>query len=452
MTSLSAADDTEIDQSLAQPPTSGSESDTTERENAELERLRQEVLTLVAPYEGKLEEPPFSTPELVVISAVCWDHSTKFMILNGVLSNFPYFGRMAISEYVSTQFYWLDNETPKPDEVVPGFDDAFGVYYLPFAAADGQNAIVPFLTEDEPQKIRVRPRAARVFLRDLLEPERKGTLPFLELPAELRNAIYEMLFTFPAEGIAVAQRTCDALPGLLVHRRREDEFVPHRVEYLDFGSNQGELLIDQDTLWFEILRVNRQIREEALPLFYGLNHFCCIDPKATSAFLHKLNPDKLKFVRDIRLNLSADCGDLDEIKEFRSIMRAFATVAHLRRLEIETDDHDWIGMRKHIRQRLGREKPIKTFDQVPGFDALVELCSKAETLVFIGDRKAGIEKWIKAQVEGIKKQSKDGIGEGTKGKGGNGTTVQTKRKTRAGADESTTGKKKTTPNGNIKKI
>lgn len=407
--------------------------------DAELERLRQEVLTLIAPYEGKPEEPPFSIPELVVISAVCWDPKDQFAILSGILKNFPFYGHKAVDQYILSQHAEYDEDSVRPKKVIPGFDDAFKLYDLPFADADERCAILQFRRHVFPQKIRVRPRAARIFLWNLLEPKRKGFFPFLDLPAELRNTVYEMLFTFPAEGIAVARHNDSGLPGLLVLRRREDTFTPDRLESCDFGNDQEGLEIDAQALSFSLLRVNRQIHAEAAPLFYGLNHLCCIDSEATNAFLYKMNHNKLKFVRDVRLCVNWCFRDRDEAEELASIMQTFASTASLRRLEIETSDTDWLGMRKSERQLLGREKQIKTFDQVPGFDSLAKLCSKAQTLVFIGERGLGFEKWMTAQVDKIKKQAGAASREET-------TEKETKRKTRGARnkkkrDSSSTGKK-----------
>lgn len=73
---------------------------------------------------------------------------------------------------------------------------------------------------------------------------------FLELPPELRSTIYELSTTSATTPIEVATR-----------------------QYEGLGTNSHQIIHTFHISIAPLLQLSRQIREEATPMFYGLNTF-----------------------------------------------------------------------------------------------------------------------------------------------------------------------------------
>ncbi|KAK5124910.1 hypothetical protein LTR85_001100 [Meristemomyces frigidus] len=116
--------------------------------------------------------------------------------------------------------------------------------------------------------------------------EREGIFPFMELSPELRNRIYEFSVDTPAAGIDVQPvgeyksmfTGVYIRPSLAAKLKSVKEFP----KYDAFFVNQGPGLScyterSKPTPVPGILMVSKQVRNEALPVFYHVNHFVFYD-------------------------------------------------------------------------------------------------------------------------------------------------------------------------------
>ncbi|QDS71414.1 hypothetical protein FKW77_003286 [Venturia effusa] len=106
--------------------------------------------------------------------------------------------------------------------------------------------------------------------------------PFLKLPAELRNRIYDLALTFP--------KRVTLTSGIRKHSRRQSAY---RVLSRDFMQDRGVLNPS-------ILRVNKQIYHEAMPVFYN-QPLEFVDAVALYSFLAQIGQDAIPLIRQIRI-------------------------------------------------------------------------------------------------------------------------------------------------------
>lgn len=119
--------------------------------------------------------------------------------------------------------------------------------------------------------------------------ERLGTFRLLDMPAELRTRIYHMAFVFP--GKIYPQRFTAQNPPTSVAARLKYSSISllRRKEALDSAPKSA----------LELLCSCRQIRDEALGIFYWHNDFVFSSPTPLVRFLSSLTVDRIVHVRNI---------------------------------------------------------------------------------------------------------------------------------------------------------
>ncbi|PPJ50750.1 hypothetical protein CBER1_08124 [Cercospora berteroae] len=239
--------------------------------------MKNQVLKLIEPWRDNAdEEPPFTAGELMVIFLVLHDFEPQTLktIHEENLLTFKFHGQAACEAYVRHQssknrtsasrfFYTLEDLTDALYNTLKTFecpltrtsdgdDDTYGVKYT------------------------ISPSLARLYLRDHLDPTRQSVFHFMGLPAELREKIYKMLLVFPQPGLTHADRPQQEVKrepslsklGLTSHAHKEESPRPYLQETV-----HNSIAIEPLKKVLAILGVSRQIRDEALPIFYGRNAF-----------------------------------------------------------------------------------------------------------------------------------------------------------------------------------
>ena len=127
--------------------------------------------------------------------------------------------------------------------------------------------------------------------------------PFLELPEELRAAIYELVFSFPASGIRMEPVMHGA--RFFVRERELDNLSAdwHRVDYIppSIGPRDEGLFLASDMV--SLLLVSKQIYDEAVPVFYQRNKFCVDDSTQLHLLVRGPAKRQLEHLRDLCLSL-----------------------------------------------------------------------------------------------------------------------------------------------------
>lgn len=183
----------------------------------------------------------------------------------GLCGGFADYGRVAMNRYLNSQI-GHDERLARPREAIEGFKTAYSAWDAPVITIEDSEIIRWGDYDDCDFDIVVRPRAGRTYVRRVLEPKRIGTFPFLKLPAEMRNMIYEMLYTFPEDGLIITHER-----GPRPVRRAEEEHLPTmNLCHYDWGT---ELDLTFNSHNLALLAVNKRIYAEAMPFFYSVNHF-----------------------------------------------------------------------------------------------------------------------------------------------------------------------------------
>ncbi|KAI7262009.1 hypothetical protein KC343_g4661 [Hortaea werneckii] len=283
-----------------------------------------------------------------------------------------------------------------------------------------------------PKRFAVTPAAARTFFRRWLEPERKGTFPFLELPPELRNEVYKLLFRFPESGFKISSwdgsvQEDDRIAMRVFSRIDGDDDPFDHVSEVPIHGVDWDIKIPPTSEILAILATNRQICFEACPLFYSLNRFRFSSIRALHTVLtDPTQTNRLQHIRSIQINLHRQSEHLDK---FVPAMEALAThLTGLKRLEIKITADLWLKMNTRMRVKVGAGKEKFTgFEQIPGMKTLALVASRVDEVVHTDEVGAGsfkdfLEDEVRRIWDGIAtdvaqgdpKQAVDQYGEGEK--------------------------------------
>lgn len=290
-----------------------------------LERISQAI----APCAESNEKPPFSEEQLVIIAILALQRpASSREIFDWILENFSYYDQLArVAFWV--QPYTHDRYVPPEGRTASQFRHNFArifqQYEVPLATniADDGNAFYNIST------IKAWP-----WLKDIFEAKvEEKVFPFFDLPAEIRNTIYEYTFQYPDSGIMIIQEGqkcfCRGLMGPrmlgILDRSGDHEFSFEkwdrgcmarygRMPYTDHMLRSKPL----STILAPLL-TSRQFFVEAMPLFYSLNRFYfsrLIDMYNTLRFLA---PSRRKFIKHVAFNFTkCDRGrslDVPALKE-----------------------------------------------------------------------------------------------------------------------------------------
>ena len=127
---------------------------------------------------------------------------------------------------------------------------------------------------------------ANKFLAPLLDKLKdKTTFPFFELPAELRNCIYEYLFQYPRSGVRIGGSTLDSRRLTVLSRSSGDRFERNDWKHSQYDAGHTTWLLSKSMTVLRLLRtkiiaeilspllVNSQFFRKAVPIFYEVNQF-----------------------------------------------------------------------------------------------------------------------------------------------------------------------------------
>ncbi|KAI7534983.1 hypothetical protein KC331_g12270 [Hortaea werneckii] len=356
------------------------------RKSEDLQSLRNEVQEVIRPYTTADEEPPFSGGELIVMALVDTDEETlpKDRILRWIINTFKYYHDVFVDKAFQALEPDLNFGIGSDEAVLVNIAEAFTEYEVPICESRVMGE------KRDPKFWSVTTQAARLYLRHWLEPEREGIFPFLELSPEIRNNIYELLFTFPSSGVHVQESKDGDKEGFDVYfLQRIDEPGPSSRKWSDSLVKGSQFIIKKsmdDIL--VLLYVNRQVYEEAMPLFYMLNMFHfdsysvelhkLVWPMPTSRFehLHELHFDLKEFVAEWLLEL------------WPSVTEALSAKAGgFAELRISMTDNAWLGRgstARHLRIKGYRTSRYDRIEDIPGFKNLALAVAKAKVVRWEG--------------------------------------------------------------------
>ncbi|GAB1733172.1 hypothetical protein NU195Hw_g35t1 [Hortaea werneckii] len=398
------------------------------------ESLREETLTLIEPFARSPEQPPFNAAELTMMAIVCNPASTPGRI--GVFSwsskMFTYYNHQLIDSCAQC----LRNKAEAGNHLEELLASRLGkphkLYDVPLRGIYPEAPYDERLKFHTPVDFDVTPAAARTFFRRWLEPERKGTFPFLELPAELRNEVYKVLFHFPESGLKIhglsrsGQEDGRIVMRVLSRIDGDDDPFDH-VSKVPIHDVRWDIKIPPTSEILAILATNRQIFSEACPLFYSLNRFRFPSIRALHTVL--MNPtqtNRLQHMKSTHINLLRKPEHLDK---FVPAMEALSShLTGLKKLEVRITADLWLKMNQRMRVKVGAGKEKFTgFEQIPGMKNLALVASRVDEVVHTDEVEAGsFKEFLEDEVRKIRdgsatnmapgdpKQAADQDGEGEK--------------------------------------
>ncbi|KAK3633649.1 hypothetical protein LTR56_015715 [Elasticomyces elasticus] len=308
--------------------------------------LRDKIKLAIKPWTDSHLKPPFTDREMVMLacasSDVPVDSRAVFMWM---LQTFPYFQGLAFTAFWDCGTDSCDSDSR---EIIENIKIVFQMYDTAFAAS-GNGDKTEYTASDA---------AAYSVLRRLRGCSWSPDMPFnfFKIPPELRNAIYELAFQYPASGLiwtsphessSVLTRDLGYTAESMRRWHHVDTYRGDPYEMLPVGELLAPLL------------TCRQFYTEAMPVFYRINHFIL---DGSDTVLWCLAASRSKYIHSIsaRINFS--------IENEKTIVAAFKRLADLdklRVLDLSIDEGEWIR-----RSKNGRIKKYSTITNYPGLQQL----------------------------------------------------------------------------------
>lgn len=326
------------------------------RYEAASESLKEEILAAIEPYTRSDDEPNLSGSELAVMAELClYDkkYLVEFDIVKWMMKQFPYYLDQAAIAYYSSDY-------------CDGDDDGSFQKVFPANNQDVLNCDWDVPLEEhgdfEERKLHVNPYEGRIFLRRILEPKRDGEFRFLDLPAEIREAVYEYVFTFPRSGLGFRPfsdrshlsrydpKSSGTYGRLLIQRAARGDEKNESTKQWSRASrlNERGLIVREENYMrlspmnsiLALLSVNKQIHEEAMPFFYRNNHFYMPSLNALKGLLTGCGAWRRKYFTSIAFNYDIKSGNCCVLKDsaVAAVFDLPREVKNLRFLQIEARD------------------------------------------------------------------------------------------------------------------
>lgn len=367
-------------------------SESSDREQR-LSKLKHAVHQFVAPYTSRAVKPPFRDDEVILMAAICcpYQRFTRRAVFASLIQIFSYYGQKALKLYMDG-FGYREGHTAY--SIMEGFETAFRTYGLPLEKVEdsdiGRHNIMQQLWT-------VNTAAAWQWLSDHLSPRVPDGFNFLGLPAELRLQVYEYVLTYSAFYMESSTDRRGLVPLVAMSGAHEEDALPLLADpheaYHTTCPHFHKLPLIQDML--AILTVNKQVYREAVPIFYGVNHFYLRHPSGLNSLTRALAPSRLKHVARITFDYEHDT--VKETKKFGRTLLDLSRSEGLKHVVLRASDSAWFVDVKNLRSRVPKyQQP----GQLPSIDQLCELLSTVSSLQIVGHCPR-IEAYIRAKMSEI---------------------------------------------------
>ena len=322
--------------------------------------LQAQIRKVCQRWKWRQDKPPFSPAELITMALVATNSSRwEINILDWIDRNFSYYSGVSDVKSWNARSIMHDHDrdvATLKEYLITGFRE----FELP------ANRCLMFESETLELAWRVSIPDARLYLQVPLGLN-KGTFAFLQLPAELRNTIYEMVMHYPPSGIYPAVNAgseASTFRPISKDSRYHGEPVPlDSLSYLkDSAAHFYYIQSAQKAL--SLLLVNKQIYEEALPFFYRLNIFTFTSVTTMAGFLKKLPSSRQRYIRDLAFSYGPGEGKFAE-----SAFQALASMENLSKLHVDIVESKWL-----------HRQPDKKILRLPGLGTLRKI--RVEEVVF----------------------------------------------------------------------
>lgn len=274
------------------------------------------------------EEPPFTPSELLVIALVVTQKALLPKdIIAWVLKRFKYYNTKCIEELASARVTEQHVSINQPHSIMTKLYAAFDSWQAPLFGVDKDEVVSSLSAKKNTFQIAVPSIGeAKIFLRKTFNnfdcpvvPHQKKHL--LDLPAELKMIIFDMVLGFGYPGLAVTQ------DGYRVFRREDEHVI--------FSGGTGRFTLPPQAL--SLLCVSKQTYADALPSFLSNNMFSFSSVYDLAQFAQKEHRRKL--LKRVCIKYKPD---LAHMNEFSSAAGILSELAPLKTFELDFMDTWWI--------------------------------------------------------------------------------------------------------------
>ncbi|KAM0692473.1 hypothetical protein Q7P36_008676 [Cladosporium allicinum] len=307
--------------------------------------LRSKVKAAVARYYSPDSGlPPFSVAEMMVMAWVCRkkeqrDYIADEEVHDWIVLTFGHYRKMALRELYMHSFQRCSTLYKERS----AFHDLTSQRTIQLERMD-----VPLKVRGSREGYSSTLDGAHRFLRRALGEELTGFKDFFKLPVEVRVLIYEEVFRSPVDGLQYWDddfHPRSRIRGLRLSQRgkrlcwefHEDwtQTIARASKAHHWSKRDHYPSATQPTSQLmALLLANRQIFEEAMPVFYSVNHFHATDLLELTNMLKHCGERRRPHFTSISVSYDQSVGPKTANKAFRLLKE----VKRLRRLEIETTD------------------------------------------------------------------------------------------------------------------
>ncbi|GIZ47009.1 hypothetical protein CKM354_001011100 [Cercospora kikuchii] len=366
-----------------------------------LRPLKEEVLELIAPWRDSSERPPFSAGESIVIMLILNNERrqrlSEIHIL--VLETYKYFLRQSVRAYnhqiAAEVYHWDDERIP---HVVPGFFEVVMHFDHPCCVGNLEHNTPEDPTELSDAAFEVRPSAARLYLRDRLEQRpRQGAFDFMGLAAELREKIYKMLMLYPEPGLTLDEEDRaqdDTKTRVGVYSTSDEDFA----EYRSWGVRGNYIEVESPAKTLAILGVSKQIRNEALPIFYGRNAFLIGSLDLLQSRFRLMSSETLQQIRNLRVVMEHRglCQETRPLQGLEKLLGDLAPKKLALMVPRNTEFWTYCGGIGHEYRTSPRPVNMYKLRYIKALDGIVSVAQRAESLKIVGD--AFLVPWLRKTI------------------------------------------------------
>ena len=339
--------------------------------------LKAEVEAAVMPYGSSPVIPPFSVAEIITMAWVCRNDQSQSIISDEEISDwtvltFAYYRKMALKELHDHGFQLcgtnLHHRSAFQDFT---YQRLFECERLecPLRSSRPVGA-----THPSHRTYTSNLTSSRTFLRRALGNESSTFDRIFELPAEVRLMIYEEVLRVPARELQYDDCEFDPrnkFPGLRLSsrgERHESTFQSNWSNTLAVGRadsmpnyKPNRWATEPTPNLMALLRVNRQMFEEAMPVFYSVNRFHAESLQELTHMLQHCGARRRACFSNISFNYGDRTGPRTALKAFRLLIEA----KYVHSLQISIEERHYLESGP-----LAKAPPYKSPDLMPGMKLL----------------------------------------------------------------------------------